>query len=671
MNAGGSAVSTILVDGNTSSRFGIIFNTSLIGLNDGIRDGVITSAPTENAVYDALQLKVGKSQLVQSGNLTSTANWANVPAYSDSELGGSGGPLNAQAKALTARSELLLTDVREALRRSYAEAGYNLVDGSFEAGGTLVNPNDVLLQESTGKAFSGPAGVVAAGTNPVGDINWKSQAATSLRSDLINTSNVLLGDALVGVMQPFTGARSRTQHDKNKDVINVADFEGFDPTGATDSSAAFNAALQAAKLNDFAANTVVVPAGVFLVKDVNLDSPVNLIGAGKLNTTFRPVADGDVCFKMTSTFGRISGISIQSNEGPSSNSTGISIENNLNTVDDCSFAFLKHCIIAPQGTGAGELNIRHNRLAASMFGIVLSGGNTNTRFLQNTFSDCKIGAQITENTAQPATVTEGILFSGDRFYSCGNYATDAAAIEIIGTRWTWLDNVMSDLAKGIALRATDASYVRMTGGYYSSNQSTNKSCVVVRGDSPEFSATDVMLSDSRGFGMELNKHNGNYPKRANLTGCVFQHNDIDPAQEGDLLVNSTLGVSLNSCILKSNKPLGLFITDNLTGGSSVFADKCSYLGGGALGSSTCSLSNRNSPTHPEEQRGVATIANGFSNVSVLLRIKPLIPGGAIAVLATPASGTAVINGGATLTNIVLTRTGTSGDVIVSFQAFTG
>lgn len=58
------------------------------------------------------------------------------------------------------------TQAREALRRSYAQAGYNLVDGSFEAGGTLVNANDVLLQERTGKAFTGPAGVVAAGTNP-------------------------------------------------------------------------------------------------------------------------------------------------------------------------------------------------------------------------------------------------------------------------------------------------------------------------------------------------------------------------------------------------------------------------------------------------------------------------------------------------------------------------
>lgn len=139
-------------------------------MNDGIRDGVITSA-TENAVYDALQLKVGKNQLVQSGNLTSTANWANVPAYSDSELGGLDGPLNAQAKALTARSELLLTDVREALRRSYAEAGFNLVDGSFQAGFAIVNANDVALDGATGKAFSGVAGTYPAGTSTSGFVD--------------------------------------------------------------------------------------------------------------------------------------------------------------------------------------------------------------------------------------------------------------------------------------------------------------------------------------------------------------------------------------------------------------------------------------------------------------------------------------------------------------------
>lgn len=63
-------------------------------------------------------------------------------------------------------NNILAPTVMESIRRSYAEAGYNLVDGSFEAGGTLVNANDVLLQERTGKVFSGHAGTVAAGTDP-------------------------------------------------------------------------------------------------------------------------------------------------------------------------------------------------------------------------------------------------------------------------------------------------------------------------------------------------------------------------------------------------------------------------------------------------------------------------------------------------------------------------
>ena len=57
----------------------------------------------------------------------------------------------------------------EALRRSYAEAGYNLVDGSFESGGTLNSSIDVLLHSGSVKAYSGSGPypqVVAPNTNP-------------------------------------------------------------------------------------------------------------------------------------------------------------------------------------------------------------------------------------------------------------------------------------------------------------------------------------------------------------------------------------------------------------------------------------------------------------------------------------------------------------------------
>lgn len=81
-----------------------------------------------------------------------------VPANSSPAPGGKKG------WGVVTRDERVVA--REALRRTYLEVGLNLVDGSFEQGGVLNNQNDVLLQERTGKVFSGPAGTVPAGTDP-------------------------------------------------------------------------------------------------------------------------------------------------------------------------------------------------------------------------------------------------------------------------------------------------------------------------------------------------------------------------------------------------------------------------------------------------------------------------------------------------------------------------
>lgn len=62
---------------------------------------------------------------------------------------------------------ILATTVREAIRRSYAEVGFNLVGGSFQTGFTLANADDVALDESSGKAYSGVAGTYPAGTDPM------------------------------------------------------------------------------------------------------------------------------------------------------------------------------------------------------------------------------------------------------------------------------------------------------------------------------------------------------------------------------------------------------------------------------------------------------------------------------------------------------------------------
>lgn len=101
------------------------------------------------------------------GIVNPSAGWPDVPQASDQMrlLGGEGGPLNAQAEAIAARSALLRANVSESRARSYAEAGFNVV-GTFEAGFIFVNANDVGIHEATGKGYSGPAGEVAAGTDP-------------------------------------------------------------------------------------------------------------------------------------------------------------------------------------------------------------------------------------------------------------------------------------------------------------------------------------------------------------------------------------------------------------------------------------------------------------------------------------------------------------------------
>ena len=60
-----------------------------------------------------------------------------------------------------------LTIAREALRRTYQEAGYNLVEGSFEEGANITSTTDVVLHEKTGKCYSGPVGNVPKGTDPL------------------------------------------------------------------------------------------------------------------------------------------------------------------------------------------------------------------------------------------------------------------------------------------------------------------------------------------------------------------------------------------------------------------------------------------------------------------------------------------------------------------------
>lgn len=151
---------------------------------------------------------------------------------------------------------------REALRRTYAEAGFNLVPGSFELGGTVTTATDVLLYEADGHAYNWdgvfpgggkvvPQGSTPASTGGVGPGLWLDQATATLRGALALPG----GSQRVGFEQDGAGSDNRTLQDKAREWVSVEDKGGVGDDVA-DNATAFAAAALVSRV-------VKVGAGVF------------------------------------------------------------------------------------------------------------------------------------------------------------------------------------------------------------------------------------------------------------------------------------------------------------------------------------------------------------------------------------------------------------------------
>ncbi|EPH0085567.1 hypothetical protein RFE81_000624 [Klebsiella pneumoniae] len=155
--------------------------------------------------------------------------------------------------------------------------GYVPAIGSFEQGSLLTQRFEVLLWESTDEYWRWDGAmpkIVLPGSTPAtaggtGKGKWIDVTDATLRQNLASEEEEE-GDALLAVKQPFDGAVSRTQHDKNAEFVSITDFSGALSGRENDSTSAFVAAYTLGL-------PVYVPYGDWFTSDYR---PEKLFGPG-------------------------------------------------------------------------------------------------------------------------------------------------------------------------------------------------------------------------------------------------------------------------------------------------------------------------------------------------------------------------------------------------------
>jgi len=110
-----------------------------------------------------------------------------------------------------------------------------------------------------------------------GATNVNTLAGISVQSSLTNLYSST-GASLIGYNQGATGAVTISQQAKNQQTVNVLDF-GADPTGATDSTTAINAALT--YLAGLGGGTIKFPLGIFTFSSTLLiTTAIKFVGEG-------------------------------------------------------------------------------------------------------------------------------------------------------------------------------------------------------------------------------------------------------------------------------------------------------------------------------------------------------------------------------------------------------
>lgn len=394
--------------------------------------------------------------------------------------------------------------VQKTLPAVLRDAGFRPASFDFNSGGTLtISDRDkaVLWPLSSGGdgnyyAWKGslpktiPASSTPASTGGVSASAWVAVSEAALRADLASSgtgkgaslvydaakSSELanqtgtLGDALVGVKQPFTGSVGMTQHDKNKQTIHVADF-GAIGNGSANDAPAINSAISWMKANG--GGTLVFGAGTYLCNSaIDLKGAyISLRGAGFSSTVIKAGFSGSILIDLSETTDvRISPISI---EGMTINGNGtVSYPVSLRYRHYTKF---KNVLFTGGGSASyyakdAWLNSFDNcGFESGVFGCHLAGSNHRTQFNACSFQGCTNRLLVVGN--------QGTALDGNgtlQFNNCDFEFSSAQGIQFNGTDAVFNCCYIGENL-GAAVFEMYAGTVRVIGGtvFYGYSSTTN------------------------------------------------------------------------------------------------------------------------------------------------------------------------------------------------------
>jgi hypothetical protein len=145
-----------------------------------------------------------------------------------------------------------------------------------DAAGTVPHTNPIILN-AVGEAEIFISGDTKFVLKDSADVQlWSKDSIVDGLGDLINTDDVALGDALVGVKHTGTGAVATTQHEVNERIIHYMDFGG-DGIGVADNTTNLQAAIDA---TPFGGALDLGSSGIRITGNVSRLTPIHITGNG-------------------------------------------------------------------------------------------------------------------------------------------------------------------------------------------------------------------------------------------------------------------------------------------------------------------------------------------------------------------------------------------------------